>query len=210
VAGVTTNPTLIAQVRRPFLDILTDIRQVIGEELMLHVQMTGSDAATKVAEANRLRDRLGSGILPKVPVTPQGLKAIRLLAASGFSVTATAIGTPQQALLAARAGAAFTAPYVNRLDNICGDGVGVVASMVRLFAAHGLPAKVLAASFKNVQQVLDVALAGAHSVTLAPELLDLVIRHPLTDSGLAGFVADWSAAYGAGTTLLDLIPVRAS
>jgi fructose-6-phosphate aldolase 2 len=212
VAGVTTNPTLIARAQRPIIDVLTDIRQVIGEQLMLHVQVTGSDAGTMVAEAHRLRDRFGSGILPKVPVTPQGLKAIRLLAASGFSVTATIVGTPQQALLAARAGAAFTAPYVNRLDTICGDGVGVgvVASMVRLFSAHGLATKVLAASFRNVQQVLDVALAGAQSATMTPEMFNLLLLHPLTESGLAQFVADWSTAYGAGTTLLDLIPACGS
>jgi len=208
LAGVTTNPSIIAEARRPFMDILTDIRAVIGEQLMFHVQVAGSDAETMVAEANRLRDRFGAGIQPKLPVSPQGLKAIRLLAASGFSVTATAVGTPQQALLAARAGAAFTAPYVNRLDNIYGDGIGVVSTMVRLFLAHGLSTKVLAASFKNVQQVQDVALAGAQAVTLAPDLLDMVARHPLTDSGIEGFMADWNGAYGKGTTLLDLVPVR--
>ena len=203
LAGVTTNPSIIAEARRPFMDILTDIRKVIGEQLMFHVQVAGSDAETMVAEAHRLRDRFGAGIQPKLPVSPQGLKAIRLLAASGFSVTATAVGTPQQALLAARAGAAFTAPYVNRLDNIYGDGIGVVSTMV-----HGLSTRVLAASFKNVQQVQDVALAGAQAVTLAPDLLDMVARHPLTDSGIEGFMADWNGAYGKGTTLLDLVPVR--
>ena len=208
LAGVTTNPSIIAEARRPFMDILTDIRKVIGEQLMFHVQVAGSDAETMVAEAHRLRDRFGAGIQPKLPVSPQGLKAIRLLAASGFSVTATAVGTPQQALLAARAGAAFTAPYVNRLDNIYGDGIGVVSTMVRLFLAHGLSTRVLAASFKNVQQVQDVALAGAQAVTLAPDLLDMVARHPLTDSGIEGFMADWNGAYGKGTTLLDLVPVR--
>ena len=207
VAGVTTNPTLIAKERRPFYDILTDIRNVIGEATMLHVQVLGTDAETMVAEANQLRDRFGSGILPKIPVTPQGLKAIRILAASGFSVNATAIGAPLQALLAARAGAAFTAPYVNRIDNLGGDGVGVVANIVRLFSLHGLSTKVLTASFKNVQQVQAVALAGAHCATLAPDLLDLIVSHPLTDSGVAGFMADWAAAYGCDVTTLDLASV---
>jgi len=127
VAGVTTNPTLIAQEKRPFYNILTDIRAVIGEASMLHVQVVGSDAETMVAEAHQLRDRFGADIFPKIPVTPQGLKAIRILAASGFHVTATAIGAPLQALLAARAGASFTAPYVNRLDNIGRDNGVVLA-----------------------------------------------------------------------------------
>ena len=203
IAGVTTNPTLIAREERPLYDILTDIRDVIGETAMLHVQVLGPDAATMVAEANQLRDRLGSGIFPKLPVTREGLKAIRILASSGFSVTATAILTPLQALLAARAGAAFTAPYVNRIDNSGGDGVGVVTDIVRMFSIHGLPTKVLTASFKNVRQVHDMALAGAHAATMTPELLDLVFSHPLTDSGVANFNADWAAAYGADATTLD-------
>jgi fructose-6-phosphate aldolase 2 len=204
VAGVTTNPTLIAKEKRPFFDILTDIRSVIGESSMLHVQVLGCDADTMVDEANQLRDRFGAGILPKIPVTPQGLKAMRILSASGFTVTATAIGAPLQALLAAKAGASFTAPYVNRLDNIGADGVGVVANIVKLFTVHGLSTKVLTASFKNVQQVQDVALAGAHAATMSPDLLELIVRHPLTDSGIAGFEADWAAAYGAGATTLDM------
>lgn len=203
IAGVTTNPSLIAREGRPFHDILTDIRAVIGEEAMLHVQVMGPDAETFVAEANNLRDRFGSCIFPKVPVTLQGFKAIRILAASGFNVTATAIATPQQALLAARAGADFAAPYVNRIDNIGGDGEGVVLNIVKLFKIHGLSTKVLTASFKNVHQVQDMALAGAHVATLAPELLDMIASHPLTDSGVADFNADWAEAYGADATTLD-------
>ncbi len=207
VSGVSTNPTLIAKEKRPFYDILSDIRKVIGEQTILHVQVLGADAETMVAEAHQLRDRFGSSIYPKVPVTPQGYKAIGTLAAAGFSVTATAIATPLQALLAARAGAAYTAPYVNRIDNIGGDGVGVVTSIMKLFATHNLSTKVLTASFKNVQQVHDVALAGAHAATMAPDLLDLVVKHPLTDSGVAGFNADWAAAFGADVTTLDLAAV---
>jgi TalC/MipB family fructose-6-phosphate aldolase len=207
LSGVSTNPTLIAKEKRPFYDILSDIRKVIGAAPILHVQVLGEDADTMVEEAKQLRDRFGSSILPKIPVTPQGFKAIGMLARLGFSVTATAVATPLQALLAAKAGAAYTAPYVNRIDNIGGDGVGVVANIVRLFTASGLPTKVLTASFKNVQQVQDVALAGAHAATMAPDLLDLLVKHPLTDSGVAGFNADWSSAFGPGVTTLDLVSV---
>jgi len=170
---------------------------------MLHVQVVGSDAETMVAESNQLRDRYGPGVYPKIPVTHQGIKAIRLLANAGFSVTATAILTPLQALIAARAGAAFSAPYVNRIDNIGGDGVGVVADIVKMFSIHKLPAKVLTASFKNVRQVHDMAMAGAQAATMTPELLNLIFSHPLTDSGVANFNADWAAAYGADATTLD-------
>ncbi|WP_026789978.1 transaldolase family protein [Pleomorphomonas oryzae] len=205
IAGVTTNPTLIARAKRPFSDILKDIRAVIGDGAMLHVQVTGSDADTMVAEARKLADFVGAGFHPKVPVTAEGIKAIRRLSGLGFRVTATAIVTAQQALMAAVAGAAFTAPYVNRLDMIGGDGVTVVADIVHLFRVHALPTRLLTASFKNVQQVHDVAMAGAHSATLPPDILEALIRHPLTDSGIAGFSADWATAYGEGTTTLDLI-----
>lgn len=205
IAGVTTNPTLIARAKRPFSDILRDIRAVIGDGAMLHVQVTGSDADTMVAEARKLADFVGAGFHPKVPVTAEGIKAIRRLSGLGFRVTATAIVTAQQALMAAVAGAAFTAPYVNRLDMIGGDGVKVVADIAHLFRIHALPTRLLTASFKNVQQVHDVAMAGAHSATLPPDILEALIRHPLTDSGIAGFSADWASAYGAGSTTLDLI-----
>jgi transaldolase len=130
-----------------------------------------------------------------------------MLTELGFSVTATAIATPLQAPLAAKTGDAYTAPYVNRIDNIGGNGVGVVANIVRLFTAGGLSTKVLTASFKNVQQVQDVALAGAHPATMAPDLLDLVVKHPLTDSGVAGFDVDWASAFGADVTTLELASV---
>ncbi len=205
IAGVTTNPTLIAREKRPFAEILKDIRAVIGDGAMLHVQVTGSDAETMVAEARKLADFVGAGFHPKVPVTAEGIKAIRRLSGLGFRVTATAIVTAQQALMAAVAGAAFTAPYVNRLDMIGGDGVKVVADIVHLFRVHALPTRLLTASFKTIQQVHDIAMAGAHSATLPPDILEALIRHPLTDSGVAGFSADWAAAYGEGRTTLDLI-----
>lgn len=205
LAGVTTNPSLIAREKRPLRDLLLDIRRLIGPGTMFHVQVLGGEAGIMVEEAQRLRDLLGDGFHPKVPVTPQGLKAIRLLAGLGFEPTATAIVSPSQALLAARAGAAFTAPYVNRLDMINGDGVGVVGEIARLFALHGLPTKILAASFKSVQQVHGVAAAGAHTVTLAPDLIAPLLSHPLTESGIAGFLADWAGCYGAGRTVLDAL-----
>ena len=203
LAGVTTNPTLIAREKRPFPDIIRDIRAVIGEGSMLHVQVTGHDADTMVAEARKLADFVGAGFHPKVPVTAEGLKAIRRLSGLGFHVTATAIVTAQQALIAAAAGAAFTAPYVNRLDNIGGDGVKVVADIVHLFSIHGLKTRLLTASFKNVQQVHEVALAGAQSVTVGPDVFERLLDHPLTDSGVAQFVADWEGVYGPNATLLD-------
>jgi fructose-6-phosphate aldolase 2 len=112
---------------------------------------------------------------------------------------------PLQALAAARAGAEFVAPYVNRLDAAGGDGVGVVGEIARLLALHALPTRILAASFKTAQQIRAVALAGAHAATIAPDLFEPMIHHPLTDQGLRGFAEDWAAVYGAGRTVLDAL-----
>lgn len=204
LAGVTTNPSIIAKENRPLRDILVDIREVIGQERMLHAQVMGKDAETMLEEAQALR-AIDPYIIVKVPVTPQGIKAMKLIHAEGIRITATAILTPQQALMAAMAGAEFLAPYVNRLDNICADGSLVAADMVQLIDNYQLNAKVLAASFKNVQQVHQVVMAGAHSVTIAPDVFDQLLVHPLTDSGVAGFVSDWESVYGIGSNVLDVI-----
>jgi fructose-6-phosphate aldolase 2 len=205
LAGVTTNPTLVARAKRPFLELIEDIRAAIGPQAMLHVQVTATDAETMVKEAQRLGQIVGAGFHAKVPLTAEGLKAIRLMAGEGIPVTATAVITPQQALFAARAGASFVAPYVNRIDMIGGHGVGVVAAIAQLFSRFSLSTRLLTASFKTVRQVEAVALAGAHSATVAPELLEQIIHHPLTDAGIAGFSADWAEAYGVGRTVLDVL-----
>ena len=202
LAGVTTNPSIIAKERKPWREVLTSIRKITGDKLMLHAQVMSAKAETMIEEAKILRDLVGANLYVKVPVTPQGMKAIRALVADGYAVTATAVLTPQQALMAAVAGASFTAPYVNRIDNICGGGVRTTAEIVSLFETHGLSAKVLAASFKNVQQVHEVALAGAQSVTVGPDVFERLLDHPLTDSGVAQFVADWESVYGPNATLL--------
>ncbi|UPQ86893.1 transaldolase family protein [Vibrio sinaloensis] len=204
LAGVTTNPSIIAKENRPLKEILLDIRECIGEERMLHAQVMGKDAETMLEEAKALKT-FDNNIIVKVPATPQGIKAMKLIHAEGIRITATAILTPQQALMAAVAGAEFLAPYVNRLDNICSDGVNVAAEMVALIDTYDLNAKVLGASFKNVQQVHQLSLVGAHSVTIAPDVFDQLLVHPLTDSGVAGFVADWEEVYGKDTTVLDVL-----
>lgn len=204
IVGVTTNPTIIAKENRPLRDIILDIRELIGPERMLHAQVVAETAEVMLEEAKALR-KLDPEIIVKVPVTPQGIKAMKLISAEGIRITATAILTPQQALMAAMAGAEFLAPYVNRLDNICGDGTQVAADMAHLIDMYNLDAKVLAASFKNVQQVHEVAKAGVQSVTIAPDVFDQLLVHPLTDSGVAGFMSDWRHAYGEGKTVLDLL-----
>jgi fructose-6-phosphate aldolase 2 len=203
IAGVTTNPTLIARERTDFLGMLTQIREIIGADALLHVQAVSKTAAGIVDEARYLTAKVGGNLYIKIPVIAEGIKAIKLLSNQGIKTTATAVFTPAQALMAAVAGADFVAPYVNRLDNICGDGVRVISQIVELFRVHNIPAKVLAASFKNAEQVHQSALAGSHAVTISPDIIDLLLSHPLTDASVDRFVGDWEEVYGPGKVTID-------
>ena len=154
-----------------------------------------------VEEAKLLKETLGGKFYVKVPIGEEGLKATMMLKKLGIGVTMTAIFTPAQALLAAKAGASFVAPYVNRLDNILGDGVKVVEDIVNVFKAHNLDCQVLAASFKNCEQIHKCALVGCHTATIAADLFKASISHPMTDAAVAGFEKDWNAMYGDSTIL---------
>lgn len=201
LSGVTTNPSIIAKENTDFWALLKEIRAIIGDEKMLHVQVTAKTAEGIVEEAKLLKARLGGAFYAKIPISEEGLKATMLLNKMGIKVTMTAIFSPAQAMLAAEAGASFVAPYVNRLDNIIADGTGVVAEIVEEFQKHGLFTKVLAASFKNAEQVHRCALCGCHSVTVPADILRSLITLPMTDNAIAGFERDWTRVYGDKTIL---------
>lgn len=192
--GVTTNPTIVARTRCEFGPMLREMRNILGDR-MLHAQTMQTTAEKMVEEALALREFAGEPFFVKLPANPEGLKACMALKKLGVGVTMTAIFTPQQALIAARAGADFVAPYVNKLDDV-GDGVLCVENIVRLFREFDLPTKVLAASFRNVQQVTSVALAGSDYITLPPAFFEKLIWHPMTDLAIQGFESDWADAYG--------------
>ena len=202
VEGVTTNPTIIAKERKEFQPLIKEIRAILGGDPALHVQCLARDADSIVREAWALQEIAGDNFYAKIPVTAEGLKAIKLLKSSDMKITATAIFTPQQALMAALAGADYCAPYVDRLENLSIDGAKVVGEMVQLFQIHHLKAKVLAASFKNVEQVHKVCLAGAQAVTVGKDLFKKLISHPMTESSIDRFVGDWEEVYGKGQTTL--------
>lgn len=204
IAGVTTNPTIISKEHTDFVSLVRDIRDVIGPDKMLHIQTTATDHKEIVSEAKALRALVGGEFYIKIPVSAEGLKATMELKKEGIGVTMTAIFTQQQALVAAVAGADFVAPYVNRLDNILSDGATVVGEIVELFKKHDIKSKVLAASFKNVEQVHKVAMLGGHSVTVNPDLFEKLIYHPLTQYAIDDFEADWSAVYG-DKTISDML-----
>lgn len=204
LAGVTTNPSIVAKEKTEFWGLLKSIREIIGADKMLHVQTVQKTAEGMVEEAKRLIDVIGGKLFVKIPIGEEGLKATMMIKAQKLpiGVTMTAIFTPEQALMAASAGADFVAPYVNRLDNILGDGCRVVAEIVELLETHGMTdCKVLAASFKNAQQVHECALSGCQSVTVALDILKALISHPMTDAAVAGFDRDWQGTYGDKTIL---------
>lgn len=205
IGGITTNPTIISKENRDFTGLLKDIRNVIGEDTMLHVQVLGVTAEEIMEEARCLKEKIGGNLFIKIPVTQQGIKAIKALKKQNFKITATAIFTAQQALIAGVSGADFVAPYVNRIDNISGNGVGVVKNIIDQIKLYNLDTKVLAASFKNVQQVHEVSIAGVHSVTVNPEIMDKILEHPLTDWSVNEFIRDWEKVYGEGSSINDII-----
>ena len=197
VDGVTTNPTIISKEHDTnFAELLQKIRDVIGPDRMFHVQVTGSSADPIIKEAELLNKFIGGNFYAKIPISEQGLKATMELKKRGIKVTETAIFTQQQAMIAANAGADYVAPYVNRLDNIVSDGVNVVSEIVQMFSYHDIGCKVLAASFKTVEQIHKIAMVGCHAVTINPELFDTLIYHPMTLYAIDDFNADWESVYG--------------
>lgn len=201
LAGVTTNPSIIAKENRNFWDIIKDIRNIIGPDKLFFAQTVQTTAEKIVEEAKLMNEKSVGDFCVKIPITEEGLKATMELKKLGIKVLMTAIFTPAQALIAAKAGADFVAPYVNRLDNIIGDGTEVVAQIVEEFAIHNLTCKVLAASFKNAEQVHRCAMAGCQCVTVSADILKSVISHPMTDAAIAGFEKDWKGVYGEKTIL---------
>lgn len=199
--GVTTNPSIISKEKEDFIKILKNIREIIGNDSMLHAQVLSLKAEDMIEEAKYIAEQVGGNIYIKIPVTPDGIKAIKILSKEGYKITATAIFTAQQALIAAKAGAKFVAPYVNRIDNISGNGVEVVGEIIKLLEFNNLNTKVLAASFKNVQQVNDVALRGCQSVTVGSDIMDKLIEHPLTELSVKQFINDWENVYNKITVL---------
>lgn len=195
ISGVTTNPTIISKENKDFIEIIKDIRDMIGNDKMIHVQTLGETAENIIKEAHFLREIIDGNLFIKIPVMPQGIKAIKQLKKEGFNITATAIFTANQALIAAVAGADFVAPYVNRIDNISGNGVNVVRDILQEFHLYNIKTKVVAASFKNVQQITNVSKAGVDSITVPIELLEKMIEHPMTEWSIKQFKCDWEKAY---------------
>ncbi|WP_324668170.1 fructose-6-phosphate aldolase [Geochorda subterranea] len=189
LAGVTTNPTLVAKEGRPFVRILEEICEIVKGPVSAEV--VGQDAETMVKEAREL-SRVAPNIVVKIPITVEGLKAVSRVSREGIRTNVTLIFTPLQALLAARAGASYVSPFVGRLDDIGHTGLEVVQDTVEIFDQHGIETQVIAASIRHPVHVLEAARAGAHVATVPFAVLKAMVLHPLTDRGLERFLADWA------------------
>ena len=204
IVGVTTNPTILSKEGGDVLKLLREIREIIGEDKELHVQVTETEYEKIVEEALAIVEYLGKNTYVKIPATDVGLRATRELASRGVGITVTAVLTAAQAMLASNAGAAYVAPYVSRLENICADGVGTVADIAEIFSISGTDTQILAASFKTAKEVLDVAVVGCHAATVGSDVMRKLLSHTTTDTSIEGFASDWKRAFG-DTTLLKLI-----
>ena len=203
--GVTTNPTILSKTGNPNpMDQLKKIRAIMPEGTDLHAQVISTETDDMVREAEHMVEVLGKEhIYIKVPVTANGLKAISILSQKGINVTATAIYGVMPAFMAAKAGAKFLAPYVNRLDVLGYDGVGIAIDIHTAVEAAGYEAEVLGASFKNSQQVLDMAKAGIGSVTIGSDALEKLAYNGIAEEAVKVFINDFEGCCGEGKTMLD-------
>jgi len=197
VSGVTTNPTILkAEGRVDFYEHFRRIRQAIGFDRTLHIQVVARDAEGMVADAHRLLERVDNKVFAKVPTTEEGIKAMRMLHDEGIGVTATAIYSKTQGILAIAAGADYVAPYFNRMESLDIDTVATIQALAQFIDRQGGACKVMAASFKNVAQVSAAFEAGAGAVTVPPQLLRAALRTPDVAQAVEDFASDWRETFG--------------
>ena len=188
VDGVTTNPSLIAKEKKSFEEVIREILAVVDGPVSLEV--LSIEAAGMVEEGRKLA-ALGKNVVIKAPLTTEGLKATRIFAAEGIAVNQTLIFSPLQALMAAKAGAAYVSPFVGRLDDISHDGMEIVDQILTVFQNYGLETEVIVASVRHPRHVLEAALMGAHIATIPFKVINQMANHPLTDKGIETFLSDW-------------------
>ncbi len=201
--GVTTNPTLIAKENRDFLDLVTEILRAVPGPVNLEV--VSQDSEGMVREGKELAS-LGPNVVVKCPMTSDGLVAVRKLRKDGINTNVTLVFSPNQALLAAKAGATYVSPFIGRLDDAGNEGMKIVEDMVQIFRNYEIQTQVLVASIRHPVHVVEAAKIGAHVATMPPDVLDKMVKHPLTDIGLKRFLEDWNKA---GLKIPERRPVMA-
>ena len=188
VDGITTNPTLISKEKGHPEDIMREIVKIVKGPVNLEVVAINSEEM--VEEGLRLK-KFGENVIVKIPMTADGLKAVKKLAENKIKTNVTLIFSANQALLAAKAGASYVSPFIGRLDDAGQVGMTVIKEIVQIFGNYGYPAEVLVASVRHPIHVIEAGILGAHIVTLPPDILGKMLTHPLTDKGLALFLSDW-------------------
>jgi len=194
LAGVTTNPSIMAAGGIGLTQLLPALSEILGADSRFHVQVVSNSVDGIVAEAKQLHD-LPFDIVVKIPAHAAGLSAIKQIKQHNIPVLATAIYNVQQGMMAAWNGADYLAPYLNRIDNLGFDGIGVVGDLQAFIDRYQLPTKLLVASFKNVQQVLQVLKHGVPAVTLPLDIARQMLNNPATDAAVAKFSQDWQAVF---------------
>ena len=188
VDGVTTNPTLLSKEKGHPAEIMREITKLIKGPVSLEV--VGIETDGMIEEAHRLT-KFGPNVVVKIPMIPEGLKAVRHLREEGIKTNVTLIFSSNQALLAAKAGASYVSPFIGRIDDIGHDGMVIIKEIVQIFANFKFDTEVLVASVRHPVHVVEAAKIGAHIVTLPPEILGKMMLHPLTEKGLNSFLSDW-------------------
>ena len=206
IDGFTTNPNLLAQAERPLPELFAEYRDYVRQTgQRVFVQVTAREAGAMVEQARRLRDYFGEHLVVKLPAVREGYRACKVCAEEGIPTCVTVVHSTMQALMAARAGAAYVAPYISHIDNIGADGIRCVDEIVRAFDRAGSPCKVLGASFRTVEQVDKLASVGCQAVTIAPATFDMLIAHPSTDVSMIGFNKAWQDKFGE-KQVTDFLP----
>ena len=192
ISGVTTNPSLIAKEGLVFEEVIRTIVSIVNGPISAEVIAADRDGMVK--EAREL-SRIHPNIVVKIPMTEEGLKAVKILSGEGIRTNVTLIFSPAQALLAVRAGATYVSPFIGRLDDIAESGAGTVGDIATIFRIHGIETKIIAASIRGPQDVVDAAKNGAHIATVPYKIILQMVKHPLTDIGIKRFSDDWNRAF---------------
>ncbi len=188
VDGITTNPTLLSREKGNPAEIMREIVKIVHGPVSLEVVATG--AQEMLEEARRLK-KYGKNVVVKIPMIPDGLKVVKTLKSEGIETNVTLVFSANQAILAAKAGASFVSPFIGRLDDAGQEGMLLIREIVQIFGNYKFDTNVLVASVRHPMHVVDAGKAGAHVVTLPPEILGKMMSHPLTDKGLSSFLSDW-------------------
>lgn len=197
LAGVTSNPSIVKKEGNiDFFAQMSEIRAIIGDKPSVHAQVVCTDVDGIIRDAHALRENIAGNFYVKVPVTPAGLTAIKQLKKEGFKITATAIYTVIQGLTAIEMGADYLAPYYNRMENLGTDPVDAISQLAQAIKVKGSSTKILAASFKNVSQLVRAISAGAHSVTAGADIYAMAFANPSIQKAVADFSTDWSVSQG--------------